>query len=752
MTIFETNLVITFATNLVTTFVTKPLTPISSPQVLSPVLIRRNMQSHHPVNYQLNHHSLNHPLSHPLNSFNHPNQFSINTSHNSLNQAHPSPTILFHHSTASQPNLQASNPQAATQQQRQASVLHSASSLLDLIDNNLNNLNSLNTRFNQRNGHHGQRLPEHRCNCGQHCLGGFCANQASGGSGSQANGSSLTASLMSQLNSQLGQSNGNANANANCNSINPNGYQRNVQNSPRLSPSRHHRFRNRWPRSINNGYAPNLHLASNASGNHPPTIIHTNRPNTLVYSPTVQSPLSPLLNNLSSAGGLFNGAGGHQTQASPNGSGLFAALDGLYASPENCAQGTPLANLANLNGLSSPSGAPAGQMNVGGGAYHSRRFNGLPNGSRSRPNRSNNLSNNFNSFNVLNSPPLNAAFNPNLVSLPGVHHPPTNSSNYFINSNGNLINDQQYQLMRLLALASLTDSNVLQVLQNNNGLQIFNPVLFHNLLNGNAEFLRILNQLSGNVANTNGSHYTPMPNHHYSNQYFHHNSTSQQSGSSGSNANAQANHSSTLQQQNQNYEALMHLAHRLGEAKTRGLTKEEIDKLPTFKWPCKYRSSCPKSSMKSTMFKQKQSKRSTNNKSMKLCKHQLSSRRLVDGNNNGLLSSDEDEPYDELDELELESLAKKDKLQLTKDDKLSSKRSRVSKADDLLTDEPDENCCEFICENDPDDEKMICVICMSDFLVDEVIRVLPCNHQFHGMCIAKWLKSNRTCPCCRHYL
>lgn len=660
-----------------------------------------------------------------------------------MNQAHPSPTILFHHSTAQPPNLQASNQQPTTQQQRQASVLHSASNLLDLIDNNLN------TRFNQRNSHHGQRLPEHRCNCGgagQHGPSGFCANQANGGvgGGSQANGSSLTASLMNQLNSQLSQPNGNANAN--CNSINSNGYQRNVQNSPRLSPSRHRNFRNcRWPRSINNGYAPNLHLASNASVNHPPTIIHTNRPNTLVYSPTVQSPLSPLLNNLSPAGGLFNGAAGHQTQASPNGSALFTALDGAG-----------LANLANLNGLSSgnPNGAPGVQMNGGGGTYHSRRFNNGPNnGSRSRPNRANNLSNSFNSFNLLNSPPLNAAYNPNLVSLPGVHshHPPTNSSSYFINNNGSLINDQQYQLMRLLALASLTDSSVLQVLQNNNGLQIFNPVLFHSLLNSNTDFLRILNQLSNSVANTNGSHYTPMPNHHYSNQYFHHNSASQNSGSSGSNANAQANHSSTLQQQDQNYEAMINLAHRLGEAKTRGLSKTEIDNLPTYK----YRSSCSKSSIKSAMFKQqqqsKQQQRSANHKSMKLCKHHLNSRRLVDDNNN----SDDDELYDELDELELESLAKKDKLLLTKDDKLNSKRSRcvrLDKAADLLAGESDENCCDFICENDPDDEKMICVICMCDFEIEQVIRVLPCHHQYHANCISKWLKSNRTCPCCRHYL
>lgn len=642
-----------------------------------------------------------------------------------MNQAHPSPTILFHHPTAQQPNLQATNQQTATQQRQAASVLHSASNLLDLIDSNINSLQG--ARYNQRNGH--QRLPEHRCQCnnaGQHCPGGgFCVNASSG---SQANGSGLTASLMNQLN---------GNTNANCNSINSNGYQRNVQNSPRLSPSRHRYRNNRWPRS--NGYQPNLHLGSNAPGNHP-AIIHTNRPNTLVYSPTVQSPLSPLLN--SPANGLFNGAAAaHQAQASPNGSGLFAGLDGLYATPENCPNG--LNNLTGLNNLNSlSSGNPSG--NSGSNGYHSghsRRFNNnLNNGARSRPNRSNNLSNNFNSFNLLNSPQL-AAYNPNLVSLPGVHHPPpTNSNNYFIN-NGNVINEQQCQLMRLLALASLTDSNVLQVLQNNNGLPLLNPVLFHNVLNSNTDFLRFLSQLSNNVTNTNGNHYQQMPGH-YSNQYFHHN-TASQNAASGSNA----NHSATIQQ-DQNYEAMINLAHRLGEAKTRGLSKEEIDNLPTYK----YRSSCSKSSaLKSPMFKSKLQPRSANSSAKKLCKHHLNDgRRLVDSNNNGLLNSDDDEElYDDLDELD--SLAKKDKLLLTKDEKLNSKRSRrLGKAADLL--ESDENCCDFICENDPDDEKMICVICMCDFEIEQVIRVLPCTHQYHASCVSKWLKSNRTCPCCRHYL
>lgn len=71
-----------------------------------------------------------------------------------------------------------------------------------------------------------------------------------------------------------------------------------------------------------------------------------------------------------------------------------------------------------------------------------------------------------------------------------------------------------------------------------------------------------------------------------------------------------------------------------------------------------------------------------------------------------------------------------------------------------------------------------CVVCFSDFEVRQLLRVLPCNHEFHAKCVDKWLKvrwpelapgvsrgqgghtrmgsdvwvfsqANRTCPICR---
>ncbi|CAH8337753.1 unnamed protein product [Eruca vesicaria subsp. sativa] len=46
-----------------------------------------------------------------------------------------------------------------------------------------------------------------------------------------------------------------------------------------------------------------------------------------------------------------------------------------------------------------------------------------------------------------------------------------------------------------------------------------------------------------------------------------------------------------------------------------------------------------------------------------------------------------------------------------------------------------------------------CVICLSDFVCGEKLRLLPkCNHGFHVRCIDKWLQQHLTCPKCRQCL
>jgi hypothetical protein len=41
-----------------------------------------------------------------------------------------------------------------------------------------------------------------------------------------------------------------------------------------------------------------------------------------------------------------------------------------------------------------------------------------------------------------------------------------------------------------------------------------------------------------------------------------------------------------------------------------------------------------------------------------------------------------------------------------------------------------------------------CAVCLSEFDDDDVLRRLPCGHNFHRSCIDKWLKRNKVCPLC----
>lgn len=43
-----------------------------------------------------------------------------------------------------------------------------------------------------------------------------------------------------------------------------------------------------------------------------------------------------------------------------------------------------------------------------------------------------------------------------------------------------------------------------------------------------------------------------------------------------------------------------------------------------------------------------------------------------------------------------------------------------------------------------------CLVCLSEFQENEVLRLLPkCNHAFHIPCIDTWLRSHTNCPLCR---
>lgn len=42
-----------------------------------------------------------------------------------------------------------------------------------------------------------------------------------------------------------------------------------------------------------------------------------------------------------------------------------------------------------------------------------------------------------------------------------------------------------------------------------------------------------------------------------------------------------------------------------------------------------------------------------------------------------------------------------------------------------------------------------CLICLNNFLKDELITTLPCSHIFHCACIREWISFKKLCPLCR---
>lgn len=63
----------------------------------------------------------------------------------------------------------------------------------------------------------------------------------------------------------------------------------------------------------------------------------------------------------------------------------------------------------------------------------------------------------------------------------------------------------------------------------------------------------------------------------------------------------------------------------------------------------------------------------------------------------------------------------------------------------------------IVTENNIDDVKLIaaescCSVCKDDFILNQSLLKLPCNHIFHDDCILPWLKERNSCPTCRFEL
>lgn len=47
------------------------------------------------------------------------------------------------------------------------------------------------------------------------------------------------------------------------------------------------------------------------------------------------------------------------------------------------------------------------------------------------------------------------------------------------------------------------------------------------------------------------------------------------------------------------------------------------------------------------------------------------------------------------------------------------------------------------------DEKKDCVICLTNYELNEKVIILPCTHMFHTDCLKDWFRNQDTCPMCK---
>ncbi|XP_003724488.1 RING finger protein 24 [Strongylocentrotus purpuratus] len=42
-----------------------------------------------------------------------------------------------------------------------------------------------------------------------------------------------------------------------------------------------------------------------------------------------------------------------------------------------------------------------------------------------------------------------------------------------------------------------------------------------------------------------------------------------------------------------------------------------------------------------------------------------------------------------------------------------------------------------------------CAVCLEEFILGERVGQCPCKHNFHTVCVSRWLDSHETCPICQ---
>ncbi|TNV77739.1 hypothetical protein FGO68_gene7262 [Halteria grandinella] len=52
-------------------------------------------------------------------------------------------------------------------------------------------------------------------------------------------------------------------------------------------------------------------------------------------------------------------------------------------------------------------------------------------------------------------------------------------------------------------------------------------------------------------------------------------------------------------------------------------------------------------------------------------------------------------------------------------------------------------------EESKEDNARLCAVCHCEYAQGDVLKQLPCNHQFHKGCLMPWFDTRNTCPLCR---
>jgi hypothetical protein len=45
---------------------------------------------------------------------------------------------------------------------------------------------------------------------------------------------------------------------------------------------------------------------------------------------------------------------------------------------------------------------------------------------------------------------------------------------------------------------------------------------------------------------------------------------------------------------------------------------------------------------------------------------------------------------------------------------------------------------------------VVCSICLEEYVYNETISVMSCNHKFHEECLRDWLQKSKACPLCNN--